>query len=45
VVCRWILNKPDAADHVDRLAQICGVPDARVTVLAKEIHQHHASTP
>ncbi|MEU5242598.1 hypothetical protein AB0G81_00455 [Streptomyces asoensis] len=21
VVCRWILNKPDAADHVDRLAQ------------------------
>ncbi|GAA1016855.1 hypothetical protein ACFQWA_27785 [Streptomyces thermogriseus] len=20
VVCRWILNKPDAADHVDRLA-------------------------
>ncbi|GHE24177.1 MULTISPECIES: hypothetical protein [Streptomyces] len=28
VVCRWILNKPDAADHVDRLAQ---EPDA-VTV-------------
>ncbi|MFF6979284.1 hypothetical protein ACFZAV_16410 [Streptomyces sp. NPDC008343] len=25
VVCRWILNKPDAADHVDRLAQ---EPDA-----------------
>jgi hypothetical protein len=21
VVCRWILNRPDAADHVDRLAQ------------------------
>ncbi|WP_444468390.1 hypothetical protein ACR31U_35440 (plasmid) [Streptomyces rochei] len=21
VICRWILNKPDAADHVDRLAQ------------------------
>ncbi|MEU9923865.1 hypothetical protein AB0H51_21660 [Streptomyces griseoluteus] len=28
VVCRWILNKPDAAHHVDRLAQ---EPDA-VTV-------------
>lgn len=25
VVCRWILNKPDAADHIDRLAQ---EPDA-----------------
>ena len=25
MVCRWILNKPDAADHVDRLAQ---EPDA-----------------
>ncbi|MEU0413558.1 hypothetical protein ABZ307_38005 [Streptomyces griseorubiginosus] len=25
VVCRWILNRPDAADHVDRLAQ---EPDA-----------------
>ncbi|MEU3008747.1 ATP-binding protein [Streptomyces sp. NPDC007020] len=25
--------------------EICGVPDARVTVLAKEIHQHHGSTP
>ena len=25
--------------------EFCGVPDARVTVLAKEIHQHHASTP
>jgi hypothetical protein len=24
--------------------EICGVPDDRVTVLAKEIHQHHAST-
>ncbi|MEV6742485.1 glycogen debranching N-terminal domain-containing protein [Streptomyces sp. NPDC051104] len=22
-----------------------GVPDARVTILAKEIHQHHGSTP
>jgi hypothetical protein len=21
VICRWVLNKPDAADHVDRLAQ------------------------
>ncbi|MGW7645490.1 hypothetical protein [Streptomyces bobili] len=26
VVCRWILNKPDAADHVDRLAQEPGTP-------------------
>ncbi|MCH0539164.1 DUF4253 domain-containing protein [Streptomyces sp. MUM 203J] len=25
--------------------EICGVPDARVTVLAKENHQHHGSTP
>ena len=25
--------------------EICGVSDARVTVLAKEIHQNHASTP
>lgn len=25
--------------------EICGVPDAGVTVLAKEIHQHHGSTP
>ncbi|MFQ6856377.1 hypothetical protein AAIB46_36795 [Streptomyces sp. 35M1] len=24
--------------------EICGVPDARVTVLAKENHQHHGST-
>ncbi|MGA6175450.1 hypothetical protein ACPEIF_35040 [Streptomyces sp. NPDC012600] len=24
--------------------EICGVPDARVTVLAKEIHKHHACT-
>ena len=26
VVCRWILNKPDAADHVDRLAQEPAAP-------------------
>ncbi|MFT9787046.1 hypothetical protein ACMZ5E_12555 [Streptomyces rhizosphaericola] len=25
--------------------EICGVPDARVTVLAKENHQHYGSTP
>ncbi|OKJ94931.1 hypothetical protein AMK26_30290 [Streptomyces sp. CB03234] len=25
--------------------EICGVLDARVTVLAKESHQHHGSTP
>ncbi|MER6169307.1 transposase [Streptomyces violaceorubidus] len=25
--------------------EICGVPDARVTVLAKESHQHHGGTP
>ncbi|MFJ4152782.1 hypothetical protein ACIP10_35135 [Streptomyces galbus] len=27
VVCRWILNKPDAADHVDRLAQAEKIED------------------
>ncbi|MFJ9380338.1 hypothetical protein [Streptomyces sp. NPDC101455] len=26
VVCRWVLNKPDAADHVDRLAQEPATP-------------------
>ncbi|MFD3931762.1 hypothetical protein [Streptomyces sp. NPDC058614] len=26
VVCRWILNRPDAADHVDHLAQDPGTP-------------------
>ncbi|MCP9994384.1 hypothetical protein LUX09_34245 [Streptomyces albogriseolus] len=27
VVCRWILNRPDAADHVDRLAQEPATPE------------------
>jgi DNA polymerase-4 len=42
------LPKPSAHDDDLRTlscTEICGVPDARVTVLAKEIHQNHGSTP